>query len=173
MDVVGNAISALAVLIGVVLGGWLTIRNQLSQWDRENERHWRDIRLSTYNDFVTAYRQYVAFVMSERVKVTAVPHARVANEMTPLFDEHGLEHKVRLESAWVATRLVCTSQETSDACLKVVTIARQMAAARASLEATEVPPDLLNQLWTAQYGLVSAIRNELGLHVMPALPGRE
>ncbi|WP_431957765.1 hypothetical protein [Nocardia lijiangensis] len=173
MDIVGNAISALAVLVGVVLGGWLTVRSQQNQWTREYERHWLDIRLSTYNDFVTAYRQYVAFVLSERVKVVAIPHPRVPNELTPLFDEEGMQHKVRLDAAWVATRVVCTTQATSDACLKVVTIARQIAASRANLDATEVPPELLNQLWTAQYGFVSAVRTELGLETMPALPGRE
>ncbi|WP_431963024.1 hypothetical protein [Nocardia sp. bgisy134] len=122
---------------------------------------------------MVAYRQFVAYALSETVKVVAIPHPRIPGEMTPLFDERGLRHKVRLDSAWMATRLVCTSVEVSDACLEVVTIARQIAAARADCAAVEVPPELLNRLWSTQYKVLSALREELGLDTMPPLAGRE
>ncbi|MGV9611128.1 hypothetical protein [Nocardia xishanensis] len=151
----------------------LTLRNQKHMWGREYERHWLDIRLSTYNDFVVAYRQFVAYALSETVKVVAIPHPRIPGEKTPLFDDRGLRHKVRLDSAWMATRMVCTSIDVSNACLEVVTIARQIAATRADCTAEEVPPELLNRLWTTQHRFLSAVREELGLDTMPPLAGRE
>lgn len=102
MSVAGNAISALAVLSGVLLGGWLTIRNQDRQWHRDHQREWRDIRLRTYNEFVAAYRQYVAFAVDPAARITAVPHPWAADELMPFFDELGRPYKERLEAAWVS-----------------------------------------------------------------------
>ncbi|MEU7141693.1 hypothetical protein ABZ942_19740 [Nocardia sp. NPDC046473] len=173
MSVLGNAISALAVLLGVLLGGWLAVRNQERQWRRDHERQWRDIRLSTYNEFVSAYRQYVAFALEPAARISAVPHPRLPNELMPFFDEAGRPYKERLESAWIAARLVFESHETANAGLQVVTAARQVAAARAIHGAQDVPSELFAQLWTAQYTFVASARRELGLRVLPRFDGVE
>ncbi len=82
------------------------------------------------------------------------------------------DHKVRLDSAWMATRMVCTSIDVSNACLEVVTIARQIAATRAGCTAEEVPPELLNRLWTTQHRFLSAVGGAgAGHHAAAGGPG--
>lgn len=166
MGVLGPAISALAVLLGVVLGGWLTIRNQERQWHRDHQREWRDIRLSTYNEFASAYRQYVAFALEPTALISAVPHPQAPDELMPFFDESGRPYKERLESAWVALRIVCRSEQTVATGLQILTAARQVAAARANHGASEIPPKLFQQLWTAQDEFIAATRVELGVEGM-------
>ncbi|GAA1633591.1 hypothetical protein [Nocardia ninae] len=163
MSVLGNAISALAVLSGVLLGGWLAIRNQDRQWHRDHQREWRDIRIATYNEFVAAYRQYVAFALDPEARISAAPHPWIVGELMPFFEEAGRPYKERLESAWVSARLTYESIETARAGLRVLTAARQVAAARGTYGASEIPSELFKELWTAQDSFVAAARKELGL----------
>ncbi|KPI07966.1 hypothetical protein OK074_3734 [Actinobacteria bacterium OK074] len=163
----GTAITGLVALIGVALGGWLSLRNQDRMWKRDHERHWRDIRLRTYNDFLTALRRYVAFVNEANVQVTAVAHPRVPGEQLPSFDSEGRPYKEDLEAALMAVRLVSSRLETVRACIAVVAAARQVAAARATVPAGEVPAELFETLWTAEHELLNAARAEVEL---PALP---
>jgi hypothetical protein len=79
MDVVGTSITAAIALIGVLLGGWLSLHNQDRLWRRDHARQWRDIRLAAYKDFVVASRAYVAYAAEPSAGVTAVPHPRVPN----------------------------------------------------------------------------------------------
>ncbi|MGW4844944.1 hypothetical protein [Nocardia brasiliensis] len=166
MNMWGNAISALAVLSGVILGGWLSTRNQERQARRDHHREWRDIRLSAYNDFVAAYRQYVAFALEPSAQISAVPHPWVPNELMPFFDEAGRPYKERLESAWTGARLVFESTETANASLNVLTCARQVAAARASHGSEEIPAALFRALWRSQDKFIAAARKEMGLGVV-------
>lgn len=167
----GNAISALAVLAGVLLGGWLTIRNHDRQWRREHQREWREIRLRTYDEFVAAYRQYVAFAVDPAAHITAVPHPWRAGQLMPFFDEAGRPYKERLESAWVSTRLTYESMEAASASLRVLTAARQVAAARGTSGASDIPSELFKELWAAQDAFVAAARTELGLAVLAEAQG--
>ena len=125
MSVLGNAISALAVLSGVLLGGWLTIRNQERQGRRDHQREWRDIRLSSYKEFSAAYRQYVAFATDPAARISAVPHPWLTDELMPFFDDAGRPYKERLESAWTASRLAHESTATANAGWRVLRAARQ------------------------------------------------
>ncbi|WP_156161959.1 hypothetical protein [Nocardia vulneris] len=170
MNIWGNAMSALAVLCGVVLGGWLSTRNQDRQWRRDHQREWRDIRLSAYHDFVAAYRQYVAFALEPSARISAVPHPWIAHELVPYFDEVGRPYKERLESAWTGARLVFDSVETADAGLRVLTSARQVAAARANHGSEEIPPALFRELWRSQDTFVAAARKEMGLGLVVSGP---
>ncbi|MGW4125995.1 hypothetical protein [Nocardia sp. NPDC004711] len=166
MNVLGNAITAVAALLGVFLGGWLTIRNQERQWQREHARQWRDIRLKAYNDFTSAYRLYVAFALEPTASITAVPHPRHRDRTMPFFDEIGRPYKEQLESATMAFRLVCQSPDTYQECGRIVNRARQIAAARATHAPGQIPDELFHRLWAAQHAFLNAAREELGLPAM-------
>ncbi|WP_221740717.1 hypothetical protein, partial [Streptomyces sp. RP5T] len=54
--------------------------------------------------------------------------------------------------------------------VQMVTDARQLAAARATCSAADLPSDLFRSLWEAEQGFLNAIRGELGLQPMPRVP---
>ncbi|MFL1897501.1 hypothetical protein ACJWDR_00210 [Streptomyces tauricus] len=166
MDVAGASITAGVALVGVLLGGWLSIRNQERLWQRDHARQWRDIRLSTYRDFVAAYRQYVAFALEPTANISAVPHER-QGDSTPFFDHSGRPYKEQLDGAATAVRLVSESLDTLHAAREVVRAARQIAAARATHSETAIPRDVFQRLWTAQHSFLLTVRKELGLVFMP------
>lgn len=163
LSIVGNVITAVVALLGVVIGGLLTVRNQERSWRREHSRQWRDIRLAAYNEFLAACRQYIAFTLEPTAKITAVPHPRHPGQLMPFFDEFGRPYKEKLESTFVAARLVSDLQETVDTLFAVVNAARPIAAARATMREGEVPSEYFNELWLAERAFLAAARKELGL----------
>jgi hypothetical protein len=163
MDLTTTATTPTIALLGVLLGGWLTGRNQDRGWKREHARQWRDIRLATYSEFVSAYRQYVTFALEPNAKITAVPHPRMAEVLMPFFDEEGRSYKERLEAASVAVRLVSKSPDTIKACAAVVENAREIAAARAAHSEANLHAEAFQNLWTAQDDFLDATRRELDL----------
>jgi hypothetical protein len=158
-----NAITAAVALLGVLLGGYLSFRNQDRLWARDHARQWRDIRISAYRDFLAAYRHYVAFALEPAAKITAVPHPRYPGELIPFFDEAGRPYKERLEGEFAAVRLLSESQETVDSAGRVVMAVRQIAAARATVTQADIPPAAFKNLAVAEQELFSAVRRELGL----------
>lgn len=173
MSVTGNVITALLALLGVALGGWLTLRNHDRSWQREHARQWRDIRLDTYNTFLTAHRQYVAFTLEPTAKITAIPHPRLPDQMMPFFDEAGRPYKENVDSALTAVRLVSDLPETVRTCVYLVRAARQIAASRATLSESDLPSESFARLWSVERDFLAAAREELGLSAMPRNPGYE
>ncbi|MEV4173872.1 hypothetical protein [Nonomuraea sp. NPDC049709] len=155
--------TAVVALLGVLLGGWLTGRNLDRSWKREHARQWRDIRLATYSEFVSAYRQYVAFALEPGVKIAAVPNPREPDDLMPFFNEEGRPYKERLDTASVAVRLVSESPDTMKACAAVVQRVRRIAAERAAHSETEIPSEAFRALWLAQDDFLDATRRELDL----------
>src|ERR1700677_2035041 len=98
MGLAGNAITAVVTLFAVLLGGWLSVLNQDRTWRRDHSQQWRDIRLTVYQDFLSAYREYLAFVQDPAAKISAVAHRRRGDDMMPFFDSEGRPHKERLEA---------------------------------------------------------------------------
>ncbi|MFC0104921.1 hypothetical protein [Kibdelosporangium aridum] len=171
MSIIGNVITAVVALLGVVIGGWLTVRNQERSWQREHSRQWRDIRLAAYNEFLAACRQYIAFTLEPTAKITAVPHPREPGQMMPFFDEAGRPYKEKLESAFTAVRLVSELPDTVRTVVTVVNRARQIAAARATHSEADLPSEPFKVLWSAEQEFLIAARLELGLSAMPRTPG--
>ncbi|MET7572927.1 hypothetical protein ABZT04_31170 [Streptomyces sp. NPDC005492] len=167
MDVAGTSITAVVALLGVVLGGWLSIHNQDRLWQRDHARQWRDIRLAAYKDFVAAYRQYVAYTLEPTANITAVPHPRVPGRLMPFFDETGRPYKEGLEATSMAVRLVSESAETLSATEEVVISVRHLAARRATHTEAALPAEDFEKLWSAQHAFLTAVRRELGLTEMP------
>ncbi|WP_162688818.1 MULTISPECIES: hypothetical protein [unclassified Streptomyces] len=167
MNLLSTAITGAVALLGVVVGGWLSIRNQDRLWHRDHARQWRDIRLAAYKDFVLAYRQYVAFTLEPTANITAVPHPRIPGELMPYFDQEGRPYKEGLEGASTAVRLVSESPDTLNAAADVVRSVRQIAAARATCSEATLPPEVFERLWTAQKAFLLATRKELGLVAAP------
>jgi hypothetical protein len=159
----GNAITAVVTLLGVFLGGWLSTRNQERLWHRDHARQWRDIRLSAYNDFLAAYRQYFAFVLDPAAKVTRVERRELPDEPLPYFDEHGRPYKERMDAALMVVRLVSEHPETLEALNTLVMAVRAVALARSTHAAEAIPQNLFNQMWAAQQTFLMAAREELGL----------
>ncbi|WP_280220017.1 hypothetical protein [Nocardia neocaledoniensis] len=157
-----TVITAGAALIGVVVGGLITIRNQDRQSQREHARQWRDRRLTVYAEFSSAYRAYVAFALEPTANIVMKQHPQIP-EMMPFFDDAGRPYKERLEAAVTAVRLVCETDATRHASSKVLSAVRQVAAARATSAADAVAPELFSRLWTAQYEFINAARAEVGL----------
>ncbi len=167
MDVASIAITAAVTLLAVALGGWLTVWNQDRIWRREYARQWRDIRLSAYKDFLSAYRAYLAFVQDPGSKITAVPHPRRPDELMPFFDAEGRPYREKLESARMGITLVSEKPETRDAVFLLMRRVRAIAAARATKLPDEMPDDLFPNLFAAHNAFISAARKELGLPNMP------
>lgn len=167
MDLAGNAITAVVTLIAVLIGGWLSFYNQDRTWRREHSRQWRDIRLAIYQDFLSAYREYLAFIQDPAAKISAVPHPRRSDDMMPFFDSDGMPHKERLEATRMAVNLVSEFPETTDALLHLMRRVRNLAGARASYSPTEIPQDLWEAVFAAHNKFVIATRKELGLVEIP------
>lgn len=163
MSWASNAITAAVTLLGVFLGGWLTIRNQERLWRRNHARQWRDIRLSAYNDFLAAYRQYFAFALDPAAKITRVERHELPNEPLPYFDEHGRPYKERMDAALMVVRLVSGQPETLQALNTLVMAVRAVALARSTHAADGIPQELFNRMWIAQQVFLAAARGELGL----------
>jgi hypothetical protein len=167
MTLANSAITATVALLGVLLGGYLSIRNQDRLWARDHARHWRDIRLSAYKEFLGAYRQYIAFTVEPTAKITAIPHPRAPNTLIPLFDEVGRSYKERIDEASIAARLVSESSETTDAIMRLSRCARAVAASRASHGIDDMPSEVFERLWSAQDAVLVTFRRELGLPPAP------
>jgi hypothetical protein len=163
MELATSATTAAVALLGVGLGGWLTGRNQDRTWRREHASQWRDIRLSAYGDFVSAYRQFVAFAMEPGAKITAKPNPRNAGKVLPFFDAEGRPYKERLEAAAVRVLVVSESSDTMRTSNDVVESVRRIAAARATHSETDVPHDVFVGFITAQKEFLSAVRRDLDL----------
>jgi hypothetical protein len=163
MGLAGNAITAVVTLFAVLLGGWLSVRNQDRTWRRDHSRQWRDIRLTVYQDFLSAYREYLAFVQDPAARISAVSHPRRGDDMMPFFDSEGRPHKERLEASRMAVNLVSEFPETIDALLYLMQRVRNLAAARATYAPAEIPQDLWTVLFTVHNDFVHATRRELGL----------
>lgn len=163
MTVVNSAITAVVALLGVLLGGYLSLRNQDRLWARDHARQWRDIRLAAYKDFLDAYRQYVAYSIEPTANITATPHPRYPNLLLPAFDEFGRPYKERLDAATAAAWLVADSTETIKASQNVVFCARDLAAARALHSPTDIPAETFERFFAAQQALLLELRRDLGL----------
>jgi len=158
-------VAAGATLLAVVLGGWLTLRGQERSWKRDHARQWRDIRLEHYVEFISAFREYVAFVQLPTTQIRAVPRQRVPHDLMPYFDEAGSKYRERLDTAKTALRLVCGTTDLVEASRRMVHEARSLAAARASRAAENIPAGQFDQLWKSERAFVELARNELGLHI--------
>jgi hypothetical protein len=157
VNLVGYAVTGLVTLLGVSLGGWLSVRNQDRMWRRDHARQWRDIRLSTYQDFLSAYREFFAFVLDPTAKITAVPHPRNKGDMMPFFDEHGRSYREKLETARMAVSLVSEHPETRDALLLLMRRVRNLAAARAAYSSPDIPSETFEALFAAHDGKHSGL----------------
>jgi hypothetical protein len=163
VTVSGTGISAATTLIAVMLGGWLTVRAQERLWRRDHQRQWRDIRLEAYMKYLTAFRQYVAYVLRPDTRVAAVPRPRQSHRPMPIFDETGSPYKERLEATKTALRLIASQPRVVRACNVMIRYARQLAEERATHDIDAVPPECFQDLWSAEREFVLAAREELGL----------
>jgi hypothetical protein len=163
VDVASIAVTAAVTLLAVVLGGCLTVWNQDRIWRREHARQWRDIRLSSYQSFLSAYREFLAFIQDPSSKITTVPHPSRTGELMPFFDEVGRPYREKLESARMGVTLVSQEPETRDALFLVMRRVRAIAAARATKPPGEIASDLFQDLFAAHNAFMAAARKELGL----------
>jgi hypothetical protein len=172
MELADKGITAAVTLLAVMLGGWLSTRTQDRHWRRESERQWRDVRLTAYNEFLTAFRQYIAFILEPTSTILVAPHPRQPGELMPFFDKEGTPYKEKFEATKTAVRLVSSSAATLDAQGRLVVRARRIAAARASQQVSEIPSEEFQGLWYSEMEFIVAARQELGLTVLQA-PGSD
>jgi hypothetical protein len=157
------AVTAGTTLIAVALGGWLTSRAQDRIWQRDHQRQWRDIRLTAYTGYLTAFREYVAYVLLPTTQVVTVPRPREPHDLMPFFDEAGSAYKERLEATKTTLRLISGRAGVVRASNKMVRYARLLAADRATCKVDEIPQERFEGLWSAEREFVLAAREELGL----------
>lgn len=170
MNLTASAVTAIVTLVGVALGGWLTLRNQDRLWRRDHARQWRDIRLSAYTEFLSAYRQYIAYVLDPNAHILTEPHPHRSDELMPFFDEAGRPYKEKLEAAVMTIRLASEHPDTPETAENVIRSARHIAAARATHSERSIPHHLFHELWQADRQFVVAARRELGLtNIWPAV----
>lgn len=163
MNVAQVVVTAAATLLAVLLGGWITVRAQDRLWVRDQQRQWRDIRLANYGDFLSAFREYVAYILLPTAHVTAVPRPAYPHDLMPFFDETGTRYKERLEATKTSIRLVSGKPELVEASRKMLQQARQLAAERATQEVGTIADDKFEKLWSAEREFVRLARGELGL----------
>jgi hypothetical protein len=156
-------LSAVVTLAAVILGGWLTVRAQDRLWRRDHQRQWRDIRLETYTAFLTAFREYVGYVLRPSARLIAIPRAQPPHDAMPYFDEEGTPYRERLESAKTSLRLVAAGPAVVAASNAMMRQARSLAADRAAHDVGDLPSERFEQLWVAEREFVLAAREELGL----------
>ena len=163
MNVGEVAVTTGTTLIAVLLGGWLTIRAQDRGWRLDHQRQWRDIRLAAYTSYLTAFREYIAYVLQPTVQISAVPRPQPPNDLMPFFDEKGSAYKERLEAAKTSLRLIAGRPGVVRAANAMIRCARLLAADRASHEPGSIPSERFERLWSAEREFVLAAREELGL----------
>lgn len=163
VNLVSNFITAVVTLAAVVLGGWLSVRSQDRSWQRDHAQQWRDIRLSAYSEFLSAYREYIAFKLDPGAKIVSIPHPELPGDRMPFFDENGRTYKEKLEAAKTTLRLVSESPMTVTSSSELVRRARRIAAARATHAVGEIPHKEFQELWAVETAFVTNARQELGL----------
>jgi hypothetical protein len=156
-------VTTATTLIAVLLGGWLTTRAQDRGWRRDHQRQWRDIRLAAYTSYLTAFREYVAYVLQPTARITAVTRPQPPNEPMPFFDESGSAYKERLEATKTSLRLIAGRPGVVRAANAMIRSARLLAADRATHEPGAIPSERFERLWSAEREFVLAAREELGL----------
>lgn len=163
VDLVSTAVTGGITLLAVLLGGWLSVQNQDRLWRRDHARQWRDIRLTAYRDFLSAYREYIAFTLEPTANISARPHPRRPGDMMPYFDEIGRPYLEKLDATRTAVRLVSEFPETGDILDLLVRRARRIAAARATYGSEEIPDEDWQQLWASEHAFITAARQEISL----------
>jgi len=167
---IGNLITGLVALVGVILGGLITTYNQERLWRRDEARRWRETRLTVYTDFLAAYRQYISFALYPEAVVDAKPHPHNPEHLMPFFDDRGLPYKEKFEASKTAARLLAGAPSTYGAIDALVRRAREVAAARSSYRVGAIPVAHFDKLWQAERKFITCARNELGLPVLPVDP---
>jgi hypothetical protein len=163
MNLFSNGITAGVTLFAVLLGGWLSTRSQEQMWRRDHARQWRDIRLAVYREFLTAYREYLAFAREPDARISAVQHPFRSGTMMPFFDEIGRPYVERLEAKELAARLVSERPATQEAVEQLLARVRGIAAARAAHKPEGISPEDYRSLWDAEAHFLATARRELGL----------
>ncbi|MEU7973872.1 hypothetical protein AB0B48_17745 [Micromonospora sp. NPDC049089] len=163
MSLIQVGVTATTTMLAVLIGGWLTVRAQDRLWRRDQDRQWRDIRLTAYTDFIGALREYVAFALNPAAQITAVPRPRDPGDLMPFFDDEGSRYRERLESTKTALRLVAGTVEVVSRSSELVRQARLLAAARAGSGAEALPAERFDALWEAERRFIEVARAELGL----------
>lgn len=125
------------------------------------------MRLDRYVAFLSAYREYVAFLLDPASTITAVPHPRLPGEQMPFFDEAGRPYRERLEATKTAVFLTCGSAQVKTSAQRLTRQARRLAAARHEVPATALPPEDFERLWALESVFVNAARRDLGLPPLP------
>lgn len=143
----------------------LDVERRNDDRQRELEKSWRETRLETYNDFLRAHRQYIAYVLEKEAKIEARPHPGpdVPDQKMPFFDDKGRPVRERHEAAFSAVRLVASEQSTEQAMVNLVTSARQVACARAEYLPEDIPSHLFRKMSVDEQAFINAARRELGL----------
>ncbi|BCB73696.1 hypothetical protein GCM10022251_79940 [Phytohabitans flavus] len=155
-------LSPLVALIGVMLGGVLSSRVQARAWKQEEMRRWRESRMATYGDFVTAVRSFRTYVLrpDSLIEVIALNDGV---RMTPGFEGEGTFQYQAVEATLARIKMVAQDQATVDTAVRHLRIARRFAVARAVYGLDQIPRDLNDLLFRTELGFVNAARTELGL----------
>jgi hypothetical protein len=171
VNITQAALTASTTLIAVLLGGWLTTRSQERRWRRDEQQQWRDIRLATYTAFLTAFREYVSYVLLPSARITTVVRPSSPHDLMPFFDADGNGYKQSLEAAKTRLRLTTGQPDVVEASRDMVRHARLLAAARATHDVETLPAERFAELWAAESRFVAAARGELGTSRLPSADG--
>ena len=160
-----SVIAGMAALLGAFIGVLFSFWKERSGWRREVEKDWRDTRMKTYNDFLSAHRRYIAYVLDKDAKVEARKHpdSKLPEQQMPFFDEKGRPVRESHEAAFSAVRLVALDQSTEQTMATLVTSARQIACARAEHIPDAIPQELFRKMSLDEQAFIDAARRELGL----------
>jgi hypothetical protein len=156
------SLSPLAALIGVWIGGQLTLKTQRASWERAERQHWRDTRQVAYTEFLGAIRDYRSYIGRTTTTIGVRQHAD-GRRLMPEFEPSGSQHIQRLDAAFAQVQLVSPDQTTVDAARFAARVSRRTAVAKALNNSSSIPYDFDVQFWDAQLSFVNAVRAEFSL----------
>jgi hypothetical protein len=168
-----NAVSALitvagifGTLGGVVVGAWLTNRNDRWLLEERHHREDRQARINACIEFLAVFRQFRTFVLTHDLKVVIQPSAMPGREVAFIKDAPAYTDAVQrvigqlrlLEGG--QTAIVAASADVQEA-------SRQIVLARSKRWPKALPAELVEQARKAEREFIRIAHRELGMSNQP------
>jgi hypothetical protein len=147
------AISVAGPLIGVVLGSWLTQRQERRRWHHEGTQQQRAERRDVFARYVAAARTWQSNVMQPSIAIATgqdgIPYADAGEAFGQTI------------RALAEIRLVAAEPQTIQAAMAWERALRELSTTRAAAHPSPVPDPSLRQVTESEHAFILAARRAL------------
>jgi hypothetical protein len=150
----------IAALLGVLLGGLLTSRNQRQIWQREQQQAEREAVRNACSEYVSATRRFASYIKDINTTVTTVPGLAADEDPIHVVDDPSFHFD--LERASAAVLLAVRTSETVERARDLRRALADLAVARAAHPQAALPSERLTVLRATEAAFINAARAELG-----------